>query len=218
MADDRTNRIAHRFFIEKLNSLEPFTKDDLMALTGWDRSSADTYWSKRYKNILEDIGGNRYRVRERFRLFQDWKKFKQLVTQVKAAPAKYKPTTFDTVVVYEFYMPLTHEAALKAILDSLFFKDVVLPRLKHRIGVQKLKAHFDYSLTDTDDSFLERVSTFIDSKFPPVRAADLGEQPRQALFPHGPTWRRRPRVGVANGELLCHDDVQSQMIPLRRVR
>ncbi len=165
MADDRTNRIAHRFFIEKLNSLEPFTKDDLMALTGWDRSSADTYWSKRYKNILEDIGGNRYRVRERFRLFQDWKKFKQLVTQVKAAPAKYKPTTFDTVVVYEFYMPLTHEAALKAILDSLFFKDVVLPRLKHRIGVQKLKAHFDYSLTDTDDSFLERVSTFIDSKF-----------------------------------------------------
>jgi hypothetical protein len=165
MADDSTNRIAHQFFLEKLNTLEPFGKEDLMAVTGWDKSSADTYWSKQYKNILEDIGGGKYRVRERFRNYQSWKKFKQLVTQVKAAPAKYKPTTFDTVVVYEFYMPLTHEAALKTILDSLFYKDIVLPRLKHRIGTEKLKKHFDYSLTDTDDSFLEKVCVFIDSKF-----------------------------------------------------
>ena len=46
MADDTTQRIAHKFFVEKLNTLEPFTKQDLMALTGWDKSSADAYWSK----------------------------------------------------------------------------------------------------------------------------------------------------------------------------
>ena len=58
MADDTTQRIAHKFFIEKLNTLESFTKQDLMTLTGWDKSSADAYWSKQYKNILENIGAD----------------------------------------------------------------------------------------------------------------------------------------------------------------
>lgn len=165
MADDTTQLAAHKFFIEKLNSLEPFTKADLMAVTGWSDASADAYWSKQFKNIVEDLGGGNYRVRERFRAYQDWKRFKGLVTQVKAAPAKYKPTTFDEVVVYEFYMPLTHEAALRNTLDSLFYKDILLPRLRHRIGIEKLKPHFAYSLTDTDDAFLERISKFIESKF-----------------------------------------------------
>ena len=139
MADDTTQLAAHKFFLEKLNSLEAFTKADVMGVTGWSEGSADAYWSKQFKNILEDIGGGNYRMRERFRVYQDWKKFKQLVTQVKAAPAKYTPTTFKEVVCYEFYMPLAHEGALKTILDSLFYKDILVARLKSRIGIEQLK-------------------------------------------------------------------------------
>ena len=51
-----------------------------MAVTAWSEGAADTYWSKQFKNILEDLGGGNYRMRERFRVYQDWKKFKQLVT------------------------------------------------------------------------------------------------------------------------------------------
>jgi hypothetical protein len=165
MADDTTQLAAHKFFLEKLNSLEAFTKADVMAVTGWSEGSADAYWSKQFKNILEDIGGGNYRMRERFRVYQDWKKFKQLVTQVKAAPSKYTPTTFKEVVCYEFYMPLAHEGALKTILDSLFYKDILVARLKYRIGVEKLKPYFMYDLTDTDDTFLEKVVSFIEGKF-----------------------------------------------------
>src|SRR4051812_33270275 len=120
MADDTTQRAAHRFFIEHLNTLEPFTKADVMAATGWSEGSADAYWSKQFKTILEPIGGNQYRVRDRFRLYLDWKKFKNLVTQVKSSPPSYAPTVFEEVVVYEFYMPLAHESPLKITLDSLF--------------------------------------------------------------------------------------------------
>lgn len=165
MADDTTQRAAHRFFIEHLNSLEPFTKADVMAATGWSEGSAAAYWSKQFKNILEPIGNDQYRVRDRFRLYLDWKKFKNLVTQVKTSPPSYAPTVFDEVVVYEFYMPLSHEAPLKVTLDSLFYKDVILPRFRHRIGVDKLEAHFEYLTTDTDDTFLERVCKFVESKF-----------------------------------------------------
>src|SRR3954451_17870587 len=143
MADDTTQRLAHRFFIEHLNTLDPFTKADVMAATGWSEASVDAYWSKQFKNILEPIGNDQYRVRDRFRLYLDWKKFKSLVTQVKTAPPSYEPTVYPRIVVYEFYIPLSHEATLKVTLDSLFYKDILVPRLRLRIGIDKLKEHFE---------------------------------------------------------------------------
>lgn len=165
MADDTNQRLAHQFFIAHLQTLEPFTKADVTAATGWDGKTLETYWSKQFKNILEPIGNDQYRVRERFRQYLSWRAFKNLVTQVKSAPASYAPTVYDEVIVYEFYMPLSHEAALKQSLDTLFYKDVILPRLRHRIGIAELKKYFAYNLTDSDDSFLETVLTFVESKF-----------------------------------------------------
>lgn len=164
MADDSTQRAAHRFFIEKLQTLEPFTKEDVTVATGWEGGTLDTYWSKQFKNILEQVDDTRYRVRERFRLYQDWRKFKNLVTQVKTSPPSYAPIVYDEVVVYEFYMPLSHEGPLTVTLDSLFYRDVILPRLR-RIGVEELKKHFDYLITDTDETFFDKVCKFVESKF-----------------------------------------------------
>ena len=74
---------------------------------------------------------------------------------------KYAPTTFDQVVVLEFYMPLTQESALRRTLDSLFYEDVIVPRLR-QIGVERLESVFG----DADEtSLLERVCRFIDQKF-----------------------------------------------------
>lgn len=164
MADDTTQKAAHKFFIERLQTLEPFTKEDVRKVTGWSDASADAYWSKQFKNILEQVDETHYRVRDRFRLYMEWKKFKDLVTQVKTAPPSYAPTVYEEVVIYEFYMPLAHEAPLQRTLDSLFYRDVMFPRLR-RIGVEPLKKHFEYLTTDTDDSFFEKAATFVDSKF-----------------------------------------------------
>lgn len=119
---------------------------------------------RQFRAIIEDLGGGKYRVRERFRQFADYRKFRALVTQVKTVPASYNPTTFADVVVYEFYMPLTHESALRMTLDSLFYKDAVLPRLK-RIGIDGLRKYFEWKTTDDDDSFLDRVAQFVEGKF-----------------------------------------------------
>ena len=73
----------------------------------------------------------------------------------------YAPTTFDQVVVLEFYMPLTQEGTLRRTLDSLFYEDVIVPRLR-RIGADRLKAVFG----DGDEtSLVERATRFIDQKF-----------------------------------------------------
>ena len=73
----------------------------------------------------------------------------------------YAPTTFDQVVVLEFYMPLTQESALRRTLDSLFYTDVIVPRLR-RIGAERLQAVFG----DGDEtSLVDRATRFIDQKF-----------------------------------------------------
>lgn len=164
MASDSSQRAAHKFFIEHLQTLKPFTRADLKRVTHWSDRAIDTYWSKQFKNILEPTSGDQWRVRERFRLYLEWRKFKGLVTQVKSPPPSYAPTVYDEVVVYEFYLPLAHEGALRLTLDSLFYKDIVLPRLQ-RIGVDKLRAYFDRKLTDSDDGFFDKVCEFVNSKF-----------------------------------------------------
>jgi hypothetical protein len=61
-------------------------------------------------------------------------------------------------------MPLTHESALRLTLDSLFYKDAIMPRLR-RIGVDELKKYFEWLTTDDENSFLERVCSFVEGKF-----------------------------------------------------
>jgi hypothetical protein len=164
LADETTQRAVHKFFMERLQTLEPFTKKDLQDVTGWQDKALDTYWSKQYKGLVEDLGNGQYRMRERFRLYSPWKKFQALVTQVRTIPPTYAPTVFDQIVTYEFYLPLAHEAALRVTLDSLFYRDALLPRLK-RIGMLALEKKFSKGLTQSDDDFLESILAFIQTKF-----------------------------------------------------
>ena len=164
MADETTQKAAHKFFTERLQTLQPFTKQELMDVTGWSEGSLDTYWSKQYKGFIEQVDPNTYRVRENFRRFVPWKKFRSLVTQVKSVPPSYAPTVFEQVVAYEFYLPLAHENALRITLDSLFYKDALLPRLQ-RIGVPALQSKFTKGLTQSDDEFIASVLKFVEVKF-----------------------------------------------------
>jgi hypothetical protein len=73
----------------------------------------------------------------------------------------YAPTTFDHVVVLEFYMPLTQEGTLRRTLDSLFYEDVIVPRLQ-RIGVDRLRGVFGEG---DEASIVAHARRFIDQKF-----------------------------------------------------
>jgi hypothetical protein len=166
MAGDlSTQRTAHRFFSERFQTLQAFTKDELRTATGWAPATLDAYWSKQFKGFIERVGA-RYRLKGNFRPFLDWRRFRNLVTQVKVVATDYEPTVFHNIIVYEFYMPLAHEAALRITLDSLFYKDAIEPRLR-RIGLVKLQAPdlFPAVANEADDAFYARVLKFVEDKF-----------------------------------------------------
>ncbi len=167
-----TQRAAHAFLLEHLQSQEPFTIAEFIAATGWDKPGTfKTYLRKQYKGLIENVGGGpfkisdteRYRVTESFRKLVAWRKFKQHVTQVRRVVTNYEPTSSE-VLIYDFLMPLTNEAYLRTTLDALFFKDTILARLK-TIPASDLEPHFNRTSGESDEDYLGVIIKFIEDHF-----------------------------------------------------
>jgi hypothetical protein len=166
MHSDEPQRNALRFFRRYLISQDPFTKDEFAAATGWSGSTLATYWSKQYSAFVVRVPGakEQFRVSEAFRPFISWRQFQRHVTQNRPVASDYKLTTRDAVVIYEFFMPLTNEAALRSTLDALFYKDIIITKLKV-IGIPELAKNLPKKNGETDNAYLERVTAWIDDHF-----------------------------------------------------
>ncbi len=164
MPSDEPQRRAFKFLSERLQSQETFTRAEFQKATGWSGRSFNTYLSKQFRPFLESVGSGKYRVSEAFRPFVTWRKFRQHVTQVRRVVTDYSPITFDSVLIYEFFMPLTHENALRTTLDSLFFKDTVLARLR-TLGLEKIQQYFSRKNEESDDQYLDGLCGWIEQKF-----------------------------------------------------
>ncbi len=157
-------RRAFEFLSEHLQSQETFTLSEFQGATGWSDKSFRTYLSKQFRAFLEAAGPDSYRVSEAFRPFVTWRRFRQHVTQVRRVVTDYAPNVSERVLIYEFFMPLTHENALRTTLDSLFYKDRVLARLK-TLGVDKIKQHFPADREESEDQYLEGLCNWIEQNF-----------------------------------------------------
>jgi hypothetical protein len=165
VANDSTQRAAFAFLREHLQSQEPFTRDEFIGVTGWEKpGTLDTYLRKQYKGLIEQVSDTHFRVTDAFWKFITWRKFKGHVTQVRRVVATYAPQT-SRVLIYDFLMPLTNEEHLRMTLDSLFFKDRVLARLR-TIGIGALTVKLPKNPPDiADEEYFSQVLTFIKDHF-----------------------------------------------------
>ena len=138
MPSIQNQRKAHRFFRRFFKSQHSFTRSEIRQQTGWTESSIRTYWGKQFKPfvVTTDSGvrsrswrTQKYRVSEAFRPYLTWQRFRQHVTQVRRVSSDYRHHEYKQVLIYEFYMPLANEAALRTTLDALFFRDTIETRL-----------------------------------------------------------------------------------------
>lgn len=165
MPSDRPQRKARRFLNEHLQSQASFTRQQLQQFAGWTKKKTfDTYWSKQIKPFVVDSGGGQYRVSEAYRPYMTWKRFQRHVTQVRPIAADYTKTDYERVIVYEFFMPLTNETALRTTLDALFFKDNVIPKLK-AIGLDTVAQRVSREPEESDAAYLDRLCEWIGNHF-----------------------------------------------------
>jgi hypothetical protein len=163
---DRTEnqKKAHEFLLDKFNSQSSFTKESFRDFTGWAVSTFDTYWIKQFKTLLIVNEDDEYRVSEAFRRVMDWDNFKKHVTQIRKVATDYVTMTYDNVVLFEFFMPLTNEGHLRTSLDALFFKDSVLTRLKS-VELLTLKSKIPIHTEESDDSYFDRICNKVSDTF-----------------------------------------------------
>lgn len=153
MGKQDSQRAAHAFLLEHFLSGRSFKLDEFRTATGWAKPTTfNTYLSKQYRGLIEVIEGDpdkspdtgEYRVTESFRRLIEWKQFRQHVTQVRPTPLTIHDRIRSDVLIYEFLMPLTHETQLRTTLDTLFFKDTILTKLR-TIRRSDLENHFPRS-------------------------------------------------------------------------
>lgn len=167
MSADINQQNAFKFLLDRFTKHEPFSKEQFQTATGWTEGSTfKTYWSKQFKTLLTPLDDGTYRVSEVFRRFTTWEKFQNHVTQNRHVAADYTTFTYDTVLLFEFFMPLSNEGYLRTALDALFYKDFIMARLKSA-GLEKVKGHIPplESEKANDGAYLERVCNWISSKF-----------------------------------------------------
>jgi hypothetical protein len=165
MASDLSQRKLLKFLIEHLQSQELFTVKDLAAAAGWTKPGTyKTYWSKQIKPFVAEVKSGQFRVTEGFRPFMTWKKFKRHASQNRPVAADYSKTTKEYPVIFEFFMPLTNETALRTTLDTLFYKDNVISKLKV-LDEDELIGHFPDKQNESSDAYYERASIWIGNHF-----------------------------------------------------
>lgn len=164
MPSDLPQRRALIFLREHLHTQMPFTRTEFSQATGWTGATLTTYWSKQFNRFFVKIAPNQYRVSEAFRPFLTWRRFQRHVTQTRPIAAGYSRLERDIVVVYEFFMPLTNETALRTTLDALFFRDNIVPKLR-AIDEAELLAHFPASVDENTDEYLDRVAAWVGDHF-----------------------------------------------------
>jgi hypothetical protein len=164
MGNVENQRKVFEFLCDHLDSQESFTKADVATITTWKRKTFPTYWSKQFAPFVVEASNGKYRVSESFRPYADWRKFRQHVTQVRRISSDYRSRTYDNVLTFEFFMPLTNEAYLRTTLDSLFYKDTIVAKLKAK-DEQVLFHHFPKLPDENKKSYLERLCAWLAPRF-----------------------------------------------------
>lgn len=82
----------------------------------------------------------------------------------KHAAKDYSIFSYDNLIIFEFFMPLTNEGSLRNSLDALFYKDSVLKRLRS-IDSRNLEEYFDRGEKETDEAYFERICKWVSLNF-----------------------------------------------------
>jgi hypothetical protein len=93
-----------------------------------------------------------------------WKKFQRHVSQNRLVASDYTKLEYEVPVIFEFFMPLTNETALRTTLDALFFRDNIAAKLK-AIGVPTLSQRIGKLQEENNEAFLERVAVWVGDHF-----------------------------------------------------
>jgi len=159
---DKKQQKAFEFLKSKFESQEQFSKKEFEAEVKWGKS-LPTYWSKKINTLLIKTGKS-FRVSEVFRRYLNPNAFYNHISQTTQVSQNYLSYSYENVILFDFFMPLSNELFLRDVLDSLFYKDSIRRRL-NSIPFNQLESKFPESQGSSNDEMIEELCEFISNKF-----------------------------------------------------
>ena len=171
--ESKNQREAFHFLRECFREDRAFTKAELAQQVGWSDKSISTYWSKHFQPFLQLANPilkgaqkkqQQYRVTDVFLTVGTWPKFRRHVSQKRHLTFEYEHSEYQTVLIFEFFLPLTNETVLRNALDALFYRDTIQKKLL-AIGLVELKSQVAPCSAESDKDYLDRLIAWIGDQF-----------------------------------------------------
>jgi hypothetical protein len=157
---------AHQFLLEMNREARVFTKDEFRRAVNSDEMF-ERHWLTGFSAFLakvDDGGQQRFVVGSAFGGCLGKEEFERRIHGMEKEGVAYSFATHLAVINYEFFMPVVHEGKLKKELDSLFYKDALLERVR-ALGLAEVQCHFPRDEKEGETDYLERLCRWLGGKF-----------------------------------------------------
>ena len=148
------------FLVQHAASGEPFSAQDFATHSGWDAAEAETLLKERLQELVAR-DGEEYRAKpEILRVRRD--DFRELLEEKKRLFSNYLLEVSPSILIYEFFMPLSREDRLREALDNLFYRDTIEQRILE-IGIEQIRAGLKLLQEYPEEKIQQLVFEFIES-------------------------------------------------------
>jgi len=151
---------AFDFLITHAQERKSFSVEQFSTEAGWSIPETLERITNRLSDLIYQEGELFFAKPEILRVRLD--DFKELLEQKKRLFADYVLEVSSSVLIYEFFMPLTREDRLREALDNLFYRDTIEQRIQE-IGIPGIRAGLKLSSDYSEDKIRGMVFDFIES-------------------------------------------------------
>ena len=160
MSEISSIKRAFEFLIEHAQERKSFSVEQLSAETGWTIVETQENIFDRLSDLVYEEGEKYFAKPEILRVRLD--DFKELLYQKKRLFADYVLKVSSSILIYEFFMPLSREDRLREALDNLFYRDTIEQRIQE-IGIPRIRDGLKLSSDYSEDNIRKLVFDFMES-------------------------------------------------------
>ena len=159
---EKTNsmRRAFDFLVEHAQAGKQFSIEQLSTETGWDIGETQENILLRLSDLIDQKGDSYFAKPEILRVRLD--DFRELLYQKKRLFTDYTLEISPSILIYEFFMPLSREDRLREALDNLFYRDAIEQRIQE-IGIPRIRDGLKLPPEYSGENIHEFVIDFIES-------------------------------------------------------
>jgi len=150
---------AFDFLIQHAQERIPFSILQLSAETGWSVAETEENISNRLSDLVYEDDGFYVVKPEMLRVRLN--EFKDLLYRKKRLFTDYALEVSSSILVFEFFMPLSRETRLREALDNLFYRDAIEQRLQE-IGFSRIREGLKLPSDESDEKIRQLVFDFMD--------------------------------------------------------